>query len=139
MFTREELFEYFSGQYTSEQIMNALHQLSKHDNEIDPEADEFPVTITERLEQTFKIVEDAVSQQKALTGNTSSLGVTEVEKLAIEIATERAANIPADVFRGMVEIIAGEAMSSTSRFASTLKPQYFIKFQMQSSSTHWLI
>ncbi|MDJ0678202.1 MAG: hypothetical protein QNJ36_22930 [Calothrix sp. MO_167.B42] len=114
MFTREELFEYFSGQYTSEQIMNALHQLSKHDSEIDPEADEFPVTITEQLEQAFKIVEDAVNQQKALTGNMSSLGVAEVEKLAIEIATNRAVNIPADVFREMVEIVAGEAIAKAT-------------------------
>jgi hypothetical protein len=115
MFTKEELFEYFSGQYTPEQIMNALHQLSKHNNEIDPQANEFPVSITESLEQAFTIVEDAFNQQKALTGDaTSSLGVAEVEKLAIEIATHRAANIPADVFRGMVEIVAGEAIAKAT-------------------------
>jgi len=40
--------------------------------------------------------------------------VAEVEKLAIEIATNRAVNIPADVFRGMVEIVAGEAIAKAT-------------------------
>jgi hypothetical protein len=117
MFTREELFEYFAGQYSDEQIMNALEELSKHDNEIAPNADQFPATITERLEQVFKIVEEAINQQKVLTENTTnniSPSLVQVEKLAIEIATERAANIPADVFRGMVEIIAGEAIAKAT-------------------------
>jgi tryptophan synthase beta subunit len=69
MFTREELFEYFAGQYSEEQIINALEELSKHDSEIDPDAEEFPTTITERLEQVFKIVEEAINQQKVLTSN----------------------------------------------------------------------
>ncbi|AKG21302.1 hypothetical protein [Calothrix sp. 336/3] len=117
MFTREELFEYFVGQYSDEQIINALEELSKHDNEIDANADQFPATITERLEQVFKIVEEAINQQKVLTENTTnnaSPSLVQVEKLAIEIATERAANIPADVFRGMVEIIAGEAIAKAT-------------------------
>jgi hypothetical protein len=117
MFTREELFEYFAGQYSEEQIINALEELSKHDSEIDPDAEEFPTTITERLEQVFKIVEEAINQQKVLTENTTnnvSPSLVQVEKLAIEIATERAANIPADVFRGMVEIIAGEAIAKAT-------------------------
>lgn len=117
MFTREELFEYFAGQYSQEQIINALEELSKHDSEIDPDAEEFPTTITERLEQVFKIVEEAINQQKVLTENTmnnASPSLVQVEKLAIEIATERAANIPADVFRGMVEIIAGEAVAKAT-------------------------
>ncbi|MEA5574069.1 hypothetical protein [Calothrix sp. UHCC 0171] len=117
MFTREELFEYFAGLYSQEQIINALEELSKHNSEIDPNAEEFPTTITERLEQVFKIVEEAINQQKVLTENTTnnaSPSLVQVEKLAIEIATERAANIPADVFRGMVEIIAGEAIAKAT-------------------------
>jgi hypothetical protein len=117
MFTREELFEYFAGQYSQEQIINALEELSKHNSEIDSDAEEFPTTITERLEQVFKIVEEAINQQKVLTENTTnnaSPSLVQVEKLAIEIATERAANIPADVFRGMVEIIAGEAIAKAT-------------------------
>lgn len=114
MFTKEELFEYFSGQYSSEQIIDALDQLSKYDSEIDPEANEFPVTITERLEEAFKIVEDAVTKQKALAADTSANGVAEVEKLAIEIATNRAVDIPTEVFRGMVEIVAGEAIAKAT-------------------------
>jgi hypothetical protein len=117
MFTREELFEYFAGQYNEEQIINALEELSKHDSEIEPDAEEFPTTITERLEQVFKIVEEAINQQKVLienTTNNASPSLVQVEKLAIEIATERAANIPVDVFRGMVEIIAGEAVAKAT-------------------------
>jgi hypothetical protein len=117
MFTRKELFEYFAGQYSQEQIINALEELSKHNSEIDPDAEEFPTTITERLEQVFKIVEEAINQQKVLTENTTNNAapsLVQVEKLAIEIATERAANIPADVFRGMVEIIAGEAIAKAT-------------------------
>ena len=106
MFSREELFEFFSDRYSPDQITQALQQLN-----IDPKAQEFPATITEQLEQVFTIVENAVTVSKQLNGSSD---LAQVEKLAIEIATQQASGIPTEVFSAMVEIVAGQAMSQAA-------------------------
>ena len=66
MFTREELFEFFGDRYSPAQIKEALGELAKHDETIDPEGAEFPASITERLEQVFQIAGDAIASAKQL-------------------------------------------------------------------------
>lgn len=115
MFSREELFEYFSEHYSQEQIVNALVKLAESDSTIDPSAEEFPASITERLEQVFKVIEDAIAlaraegiaSDKQLTG-TSDLA--QIEQTAINLASDRAIAIPIDAVRGLIEILETEAI-----------------------------
>jgi hypothetical protein len=121
MFTREELFEYFAGQYSEEQIINALEELSKHNSEIDSDAEEFPTTITERLEQVFKIVEEAINQQKVLTENTTN---------------NISPSLPQSVLQIFLLMCFGEWWK-LSQGRQLPKQPYSIKSQMQSSNIPW--
>lgn len=117
MFSREELFEYFSDRYNQTQIIAALYKLAEHDQNLDPEAQEFPSAITERLEQAFKIVEDAVTATKQLTGEAQPQPLANVQKLAVDLASDRAVNIPSTVFNSLVEILVGEAIANAQMLA----------------------
>lgn len=113
MFTREELFEYFSDRYTPTQIIAILHKLAEEDQTLDPEALEFPAAITDRLEAAFKIVEMAIAQQKTLAGTApqTESDLAQIEKLAIDMAVQSAINIPIEILPSIVEIVAGEEVA----------------------------
>ncbi|MBW4675917.1 MAG: hypothetical protein KME52_18420 [Desmonostoc geniculatum HA4340-LM1] len=106
MFTREELFEYFGDRYSPTQIHEALSELAKHDVIINPDAEEFPATITERLEQVLQVVSDAIASNKQLTGSSD---LAQIEQTAINLATERDFAIPIDTLKGLIEILDAEA------------------------------
>lgn len=106
MFTRQELFEYFGEHYSESQIIDALCKLAEYDASIDPDALEFPASITERLEQIFQIVNDAIASNKQLPG-TSDLA--QIEQTAINLASDRSIDIPVDTLKGLIEILDAEA------------------------------
>lgn len=109
MFSRDELFEYFGDRYNQTQIIAALHKLAEFDSEIDPEGNSFPSEVTDKLEQVFKIIEDALNQQKRLGGDKEG-AIAQVQKIAIDLASDRAVNVPQNVFNSLVEIVVGEAI-----------------------------
>lgn len=120
MFTREELLEFFSDRYNPTQIIAALHKLAEVDSEIDPEGKEFPASVTDKLEQVFKIIEDALDQQKQLAGETPQTNggsLAQVQQLAIDLASDRAVNVPQNVFNSLVEILVGEALVNAEMLA----------------------
>ncbi len=112
MFTREELFEYFGGQYSVELVMKALQELSLADDSINPDAEEFPATITERLEEIFQAVEGALDKHKLLTAN-GSTNIAPIEEIAVELAGDHL-DIPKEVFKGFVEILAGRTIAQAT-------------------------
>jgi hypothetical protein len=97
-FTRSELFQNFEGEYTTEQVTQALSKLAEIDKQVDPNASTFDESIVEQLEDIFGIIQDAVDKQKLLATNGSSL--TPVEDLAVELAGDRL-DIPKEVFKGL--------------------------------------
>lgn len=114
MFTREEIFEFFALQYTTEQVEKALHILAEH-SDIDPNAAEFPASITEQLEQIFKVVQAAVDSQKALTGDSAEVGnLAQVEQQCIDIANARSLDIPTEIFEGMTQLLVGEGIAQAT-------------------------
>ncbi|MBN3875177.1 hypothetical protein [Nostoc sp. JL23] len=110
-FTRSELFQNFEGEYTTEQVIQALTQLAEIDKQIDPSAELFDESIVEQLEDIFGIIQDAVDKQKLLATSGSSL--TPVEDLAVELAGDRL-DIPKETFKGFVEILAGRAIAQAT-------------------------
>lgn len=110
MFNREELFEYFSDRYTKTQIIAALHKLAESSG-IDPEAEEFSSEITTSLERIFQIIEDAAKAQKQLAPNSPS-SIAQIQKIALDLASDRAVQLPVEIFQSLVEILVGEALVS---------------------------
>ena len=106
MFTREELFIFFSSRFTEQQIKNALAKLAEFDSEINPDADEFHGSIVERMEAIFKVIDEAIASTKQLTG-TSDLA--QIEETAINLANQRAINIPVDTIKGLIDILDAQA------------------------------
>jgi hypothetical protein len=113
-FTKEELFQYFEDSYTPQQIEQALIELAKYTEGLDPEAVEFPVTITEKLDAVLKVASEAFKQQKQISGvqaeNLDS-ALANAEKIAIQIANERALEVNSGIFRALVEIVAAQSIS----------------------------
>jgi hypothetical protein len=106
MFTREDLFLYFSDRFTEEKIIQALEELAKVDEAINPDAVEFDGSIVERMEQIFKIIDDAIASNRQLPG-TSDLAA--IEQTAIRMAGDRSINIEVDTLKGLIEILDAEA------------------------------
>lgn len=104
MFTREELFEYFSDRYSKEQVEAALITLHEKSS-IDPKAEEYPASITDKLEQVFDIVSDAIASSKQLPGST----LATVEQTAVKLAGDRHLDISLDVIQGIISIVDAEA------------------------------
>ena len=107
MFTREDLFLYFGDRFSKEKILQALHELAKVDAAIDPEAVEFHGSIVERMEQIFKVIDQAIASNKQMTGVSS---IAQIEQTAIDLNINHP-DIPIEVFKGFVDIVAGEAIA----------------------------
>ncbi|MEH2201235.1 hypothetical protein [Nostoc sp.] len=110
-FTRSELFQNFEGEYSTEQVIQALSKLAEIDKQVDPNSESFDESIVEQLEDIFGIIQDAVDKQKLLATSGSSL--TSVEDLAVELAGDRL-DIPKEVFKGFVEILAGRTIAQAT-------------------------
>jgi hypothetical protein len=114
MFTREELFEYFGANYSHEQIEKALYILSEHSTEVDPDAAEFPTSITEQLERIFNVVEAAADSQKSLNGTGEVHDLAQIQSDCIAIAEAQSLRIPNEIFDGMTQILIGEGVAQAA-------------------------
>jgi hypothetical protein len=108
-YTRAELFQHFEGEYSQSQVIKGLTELAKIDKQINPDADEFDESIIEQLEDTFHLIQDAVDKHKLLAQKGENL--VPVEQIAMDLVGDRASSIPLDVFKGFIEIVAGEAIA----------------------------
>ncbi|NDJ21000.1 hypothetical protein GS682_04935 [Nostoc sp. B(2019)] len=108
-YTRAELFQHFDGEYTQAQILQGLGELAAIDKRINPQGEEFDEIIIEQLEDIFCIIQDAVDKHKLLAARGEDL--VPVEQIAMELVGDRACDIPIEVFKGFVEIVAGEAIA----------------------------
>lgn len=115
MFTKEQLFEYFSDRYTDLQVIDALRVMRDHGADVDPEGDEFSPDITEELEKVFELAGFAINSQKHLPAS-------EQESEAIQQATEMAANIIPNVNRqmmaGMIRVVMSGAVAQANAIAT---------------------
>lgn len=121
MFTKEQLFEYFSDRYTDVQVIEALRVMRDHGSDVDPDSDSFSPDITEELEKVFELAGFAINSQKHLPAS-------EQEASAIQQATEMAANIIPNVNRqmmaGMIRVVMSGAVAQANAIA-TLEAKVF--------------
>jgi hypothetical protein len=108
-YSRAELFQHFEGEYTQDQIVQGLSELAAIDKRINPNGEEFDETIIEQLEDTFGIIQEAVDKHRLLAARGENL--VPVEQIAMELVGDRSADIPINVFKGFVDIVAGEAIA----------------------------
>jgi hypothetical protein len=109
MFTREDLFLYFGDRFSEEKILQALEELAKVDAAIDPDAIEFHGSIVERMEQIFKVIDDAIASAKQL-----SAAADEPQEMIFTSAVNLAsASSPANsqIMAAMIRIVAQGAIS----------------------------
>jgi hypothetical protein len=114
MFSREELFEYFEFNYSRDQIEKALYIFSEHSSDFDPQAEEFPTTITEQLEQIFNVVETAVAQKRALNGAEDCRDIAQIQSDCITIANAQSLLIPNEIFDSMTQLLIGEGIAQAA-------------------------
>ena len=113
MFTLPELIEYFEGQYTEVQIVEALEKLKAIPNE----REQYPHEVAQGLEAAFKLSQEAVRQ---LPG----ANIQDAQNLAIQLAEERAIelNLDDDTLDDVLQLIVSEAMAQAV-FKHQLKQQ----------------
>jgi hypothetical protein len=117
MFTLPELIEYFEGQYTEVQVIEALNkiQASPDQNGV------YPNAVVQGLEAAFNISQEAA--RKLPGGN-----VRDAQNLAIELAQDRAIelDLDANTLTNVVELIVSEGMAEAV-FKHQLKQQVMEK------------
>ncbi|BAT56941.1 unknown protein (plasmid) [Nostoc sp. NIES-3756] len=109
-FTRQELFELLSANYSPDKILAGLQELSKTDPSIDPNGEEFDVEVSDRLEKLFNLAETMIDQAKLLGAGGS---LTNLETQAINKTVEqlKAQGISGETFRAFLEIAAGTTVA----------------------------
>jgi hypothetical protein len=104
MFTRTELFDYFQGDYTSEQVVEALKAIARYDKSLNPEGEEFPDEITEQLEGAFDISEKVLE-------SSPNLSLSEARQAAIVEASENYPELDTRVFKEILYIVSERAIA----------------------------
>jgi|GEM_PF-6079089 hypothetical protein len=104
MFSRRELFEYFSDRYTEAQVVKALQVLAKYDASIDPDSVMFQASITEQLEGAFDVGEKALD-------SSPSLSLFDAAEVAIEASEKRQLNLDPRIFNELIYIVAERAIA----------------------------
>ena len=109
-FTRAELFELLSASYNSEQIIAGLEQLAQSDPAVDPNAQEFPVDISDRLERLFNLAQTTLDQSKLLGGESN---LANIQTVAIESVSEQLhlAGVSRETFKAFLDIVAGKTVA----------------------------
>ena len=113
MFTLPELIEYFEGQYTEVQIVEALEKIKA----IPDERGQYPHEVAQGLEAAFKLSQEAAKQ---LPG----ANIEEAQNLAIQLAEERAIalNLDSNTLDDVMQLIVSEGMAEAV-FKHQLKQQ----------------
>ncbi|WP_138506107.1 hypothetical protein [Nostoc sp. PA-18-2419] len=109
-FTRAELFELLSANYKPEQIIAGLEQLAQSDPAVDPNAQEFPVDISDRLERLFNLAQTTLDQSKLLGGESN---LANIQTHAIESVSEQLhlAGVSRETFKAFLDIVAGKTVA----------------------------
>jgi hypothetical protein len=110
IFTRAELFELLSANYKPEQIIAGLEQLAQSDPAVDPNAQEFPVEISDRLERLFNLAQATLDKSKLLGG---SGNLANIQTGAMDMATEQLhlAGVSRETFKAFLDIVAGKTVA----------------------------
>jgi hypothetical protein len=110
IFTRAELFELLSASYKPEQIIAGLEQLAASDPAVDPNAQEFPVDISDRLERLFNLAQTTLDQSKLLAGESN---LANIQTQAIESVSEQLhlAGVSRETFKAFLDIVAGKTVA----------------------------
>jgi hypothetical protein len=109
-FTRAELFELLSASYSPEQIIAGLEQLAQSDPAVDPNAQEFPVDISDRLERLFNLAQTTLDQSKLLGG---SGNLANIQTGAMDMVTEQLqlVGVSRETFKAFLDIVAGKTVA----------------------------
>ncbi|MHC5932148.1 hypothetical protein, partial [Nostoc sp.] len=109
-FTRAELFELLSASYSPGQIIAGLEQLATSDSTVDPNAEEFPVEISDRLERLFNLAQATLDKSKLLGG---SGNLAKMQTGAMDMATEqlRVEGVSRETFKAFLDIVAGKTVA----------------------------
>ncbi|MBD2249291.1 hypothetical protein [Nostoc sp. FACHB-888] len=109
-FTRAELFELLSASYSSQQIIAGLEQLATSDSTVDPNAEEFPVEISDRLERLFNLAQATLDKSKLLGG---SGNLANIQTGAMDMATEQLqlVGVSRETFKAFLDIVAGKTVA----------------------------
>ncbi|BAZ39443.1 hypothetical protein NIES4101_53960 [Calothrix sp. NIES-4101] len=107
-FTRQELFEYFAADYTSEQVESALNAIARYDKSVNPKGEQFPDDITEQLEGAFEIGEKVIAESP-------NLSITEARKIAVAAATEQHPDMDTRIFSEILYIVTERAIARAAQ------------------------
>ncbi|MCC5662145.1 hypothetical protein LC608_35610 [Nostoc sp. XA010] len=109
-FTRAELFELLSANYSPQQIIAGLEQLAASDSTVDPNAEEFPVEISDRLEKLFNLAQATLDKSKLLGG---SGNLANIQTGAMDMATEQLqlVGVSRETFKAFLDIVAGKTVA----------------------------
>ncbi len=109
-FTRAELFELLSASYSPQQIIAGLEQLASSDPTIDPNAEEFPVEISDPLERLFNLAQTTLDKSKLLGGSSN---LANIQTDAIESVSEqlRLEGVSRETFKAFLDIVAGKVVA----------------------------
>jgi hypothetical protein len=109
-FTRAELFELLSASYSPEQIIAGLKQLAQSDAAVDPNAQEFPVDISDRLEKLFSLAQTTLEKSKLLEGESN---LANIQTQAIESVSEQLhlVGVSRETFKAFLDIVAGKTVA----------------------------
>ncbi|AUB43279.1 hypothetical protein COO91_09452 (plasmid) [Nostoc flagelliforme CCNUN1] len=109
-FTRAELFELLSANYSPQEIIAGLKQLATSDSTVDPNAEEFPVEISDRLERLFNLAQATLDKSKLLGGSSN---LANIQTHAIDMATEQLqlVGVSRETFKAFLDIVAGKTVA----------------------------
>ncbi|MBD2451706.1 hypothetical protein H6G76_32230 [Nostoc sp. FACHB-152] len=109
-FTRAELFELLSASYSPQQIIAGLEQLACSDPTIDPNAEQFPVEISDCLERLFNLAQKTLDQSKLLGGgsNLANIQTDAIESVSEQLQIE---GVSRETFKAFLDIVAGKAVA----------------------------
>ncbi|WP_392530100.1 hypothetical protein [Nostoc sp. C117] len=114
IFTRAELFELLSANYKPEQIIAGLEQLAQSDPAVDPNAQEFPVDISDHLEKLFNLAQATLDKSKLLGGSGNLANIqTGAMDMDMDMATEQLhlAGVSRETFKAFLDIVAGKTVA----------------------------
>lgn len=109
-FTRAELFELLSANYSSEKIIAGLQELAKSDPTIDPDAKEFDVEVSDRLERLFNLAQTTLEQSKLL-GSGSNLANLQTQAIDMAAQQLQIEGVSRETFKAFLDIVAGKIVA----------------------------
>ncbi|MBW4457582.1 MAG: hypothetical protein KME55_35775 [Nostoc indistinguendum CM1-VF10] len=109
-FSRAELFELLGEKYSVEKIIAGLQELAKEDPSINPDALQFDVEVSDRLDRLFNLAQSTLDKSKLLGGESS---LANIQTQAIESVSEQLhlAGVSRETFKAFLDIVAGKTVA----------------------------